>query len=112
MIVEGAPARRTHVFLSIHLMSPIFMLVSNRTRQDFAPTNKLWLGSPKLKTFLSKGAVTSGIPSPTLQKNIAMEYVKNGWHKKGTEVEVEARNRRQEATLTLMPFMKPNYWRG
>ncbi|KAJ3565970.1 hypothetical protein NP233_g7291 [Leucocoprinus birnbaumii] len=58
------------------------------------------------------GAVTSGIPSPTLGKNIAMGYVKNGWHKKGTEVEVEVRNKRQKAVLTPMPFVKTNYWRG
>ncbi|KAF9442357.1 glycine cleavage system T protein [Macrolepiota fuliginosa MF-IS2] len=58
------------------------------------------------------GTVTSGIPSPTLGKNIAMGYVKNGWHKKGTEVDVEVRNRKQKAVLTPMPFMKTNYWRG
>ncbi|KXN90339.1 putative aminomethyltransferase, mitochondrial [Leucoagaricus sp. SymC.cos] len=58
------------------------------------------------------GAVTSGIPSPTLGKNIAMGYVKNGWHKKGTEVEVEVRNKKQKAVLTPMPFVKTNYWRG
>lgn len=61
---------------------------------------------------LNQGAVTSGIPSPTLGKNIAMGYVKNGWHKKGTEVEVEVRNRKQKAVLTPMPFVKSNYWRG
>lgn len=58
------------------------------------------------------GAVTSGIPSPTLGKNIAMGYVKSGWHKKGTEVEVEVRNKKQKAVLTPMPFVKTNYWRG
>ncbi|KAF5362465.1 hypothetical protein D9756_002081 [Leucocoprinus leucothites] len=58
------------------------------------------------------GSVTSGIPSPTLGKNIAMGYVKNGWHKKGTQVEVEVRNKRQKAVLTPMPFVKTNYWRG
>jgi aminomethyltransferase len=40
MIVEGAPARRTHVLLSLHSMSHIFMLVSNRTRQDFCPCKR------------------------------------------------------------------------
>jgi len=58
------------------------------------------------------GTVTSGIPSPTLGKNIAMGYVKSGWHKKGTEVEVEVRKQLRKAVLTPMPFIKPNYWRG
>ncbi|KAF5341161.1 hypothetical protein D9611_005891 [Ephemerocybe angulata] len=58
------------------------------------------------------GVVTSGIPSPSLGKNIAMGYVKNGFHKKGTEVEVDVRNKLRKAVITPMPFIKPNYWRG
>ncbi|KAI5990879.1 hypothetical protein EDD15DRAFT_2550166 [Pisolithus albus] len=58
------------------------------------------------------GNVTSGIPSPTLNKNIAMGYVLSGWHKKGTEVEVDVRNKLRKAVVTPMPFIKPNYWRG
>lgn len=41
-----------------------------------------------------------------------MGYVRTGWHKKSTEVEVEVRNKRQTALLTPMPFVKINYWRG
>ncbi|KAI6140491.1 glycine cleavage T-protein/YgfZ, C-terminal domain-containing protein [Pisolithus tinctorius] len=55
--------------------------------------------------------VTSGIPSPTLNKNIAMGYVPSGWHKKGTEVEVDVRNKLRKAIVTPMPFIKPS-WRG
>ncbi|KAJ7289279.1 glycine cleavage system T protein [Mycena rebaudengoi] len=66
--------------------------------------------APSTKDLL--GTVTSGIPSPTLGKNIAMGYVLNGWHKKGTEVEVEVRNKMRKAVLTPMPFVKPKYWRG
>ncbi|KAI0923378.1 hypothetical protein AcV5_008943 [Taiwanofungus camphoratus] len=58
------------------------------------------------------GTVTSGIPSPTLGKNIAMGYVKSGWHKKGTEVEVDVRNKLRKAVLTSMPFVKTRYYRG
>lgn len=58
------------------------------------------------------GTITSGIPSPTLEKNIAMGYVENGWHKKGTEVEIEVRNKLRKAVVTPMPFVKPKYWRG
>ncbi|EIW75330.1 glycine cleavage system T protein [Coniophora puteana RWD-64-598 SS2] len=60
----------------------------------------------------SIGTITSGIPSPTLGKNIAMGYVTSGNHKKGTEVEVEVRNKRRKAIVTPMPFVKPNYYRG
>jgi aminomethyltransferase len=41
-----------------------------------------------------------------------MGYVKTGWHKKGTEVEVEVRNKMRKAVLVPMPFVKPNYFRG
>ncbi|KAG6864921.1 hypothetical protein C0991_006342 [Blastosporella zonata] len=58
------------------------------------------------------GAVTSGIPSPTLGMNIAMGYVQSGWHKKGTEVEIDVRNKLRKAVLTPMPFVQPKYWRG
>ncbi|GBE89404.1 Probable aminomethyltransferase [Sparassis crispa] len=58
------------------------------------------------------GTVTSGIPSPTLGKNVAMGYVQSGWHKKGTEVEVDVRNKLRKAVLTSMPFVKTRYYRG
>ncbi|EJF58046.1 glycine cleavage system T protein [Dichomitus squalens LYAD-421 SS1] len=58
------------------------------------------------------GSVTSGIPSPSLGKNIAMGYVKSGWHKKGTEVEVDVRNKLQKAVLRTMPFVPARYYRG
>ncbi|RPD52353.1 glycine cleavage system T protein [Lentinus tigrinus ALCF2SS1-7] len=58
------------------------------------------------------GTVTSGIPSPTLGKNIAMAYVANGWHKKGTEVAVDVRNKLRRAVLTPMPFVPTHYYRG
>ncbi|KZT00994.1 glycine cleavage system T protein [Laetiporus sulphureus 93-53] len=58
------------------------------------------------------GVVTSGIPSPTLNKNIAMGYVQSGWHKKGTELAVDVRNKLRKAVLTPMPFVKTRYYRG
>ncbi len=56
--------------------------------------------------------MTSGIPSPSLGKNIAMGYIKNGWHKKGTEVAVDVRNKLRKAVLTPMPFVPTRYYRG
>lgn len=56
--------------------------------------------------------MTSGQPSPTLGKNIAMGYIKSGWHKKGTEVEVDVRNKLRKAQLVPLPFYKPRFYRG
>ncbi|KZT38993.1 aminomethyltransferase [Sistotremastrum suecicum HHB10207 ss-3] len=59
------------------------------------------------------GTVTSGIPSPTLGKNIAMGYVKNGdWTKSGSKLLVEVRKKVREAVVTKMPFVPTNYFRG
>ena len=58
------------------------------------------------------GEVTSGIPSPTLGKNIAMGYVKSGFHKKGTAVNVDVRGKMRKAVVTPMPFVPTKYWKG
>jgi len=58
------------------------------------------------------GVVTSGCPSPTLGKNIAMGYVEDGLHKSGTEVDVLVRGRPRKAVITKMPFVPTKYWKG
>ena len=58
------------------------------------------------------GKVTSGCPSPTLKKNIAMGYVKNGLHKAGTELGVVVRGKKRNAVVTKMPFVASKYWKG
>lgn len=58
------------------------------------------------------GKITSGCPSPTLRKNIAMGYVKDGLHKAGTEVGVLVRGKRRKAVVTKMPFVPSKYYRG
>ncbi|KAH7890157.1 glycine cleavage system T protein [Phlebopus sp. FC_14] len=90
---EGPPRRRVGLVVE---GAP-----ARQGAQIFAPSQKDVIGN-----------VTSGIPSPTLGKNIAMAYVRSGWHKKGSEVEVEVRNKPRKAIVTPMPFIKPNYWRG
>jgi aminomethyltransferase len=57
------------------------------------------------------GEITSGSPSPTLRKNIAMGYIKSGYHKVGTQVEMVVRGKRRSATITKMPFVTSRYWR-
>jgi aminomethyltransferase len=58
------------------------------------------------------GNVTSGCPSPTLGKNIAMGYIKDGYHKSGTDVEVVVRGKKRRAQVTKMPFVPSKYWKG
>jgi aminomethyltransferase len=58
------------------------------------------------------GTITSGCPSPILKKNVAMGYIQTGFHKIGTEVLVKVRNKTQKATVTKMPFVPHNYYRG
>jgi len=58
------------------------------------------------------GNVTSGCPSPTLGKNVAMGYIKDGFHKTGTKVEVVVRGKKRTAHVTKMPFVPSKYWRG
>ena len=59
----------------------------------------------------SSGVITSGIPSPSLGTNIAMGYVANGYHKKGTSVMVEVRRRMREAVVRPMPFVTTRYYK-
>ncbi|KAF2156057.1 glycine cleavage system T protein [Myriangium duriaei CBS 260.36] len=58
------------------------------------------------------GTITSGCPSPSLGKNIAMGYIKNGLHKAGTEVEVVVRGKTRKAVVSKMPFLPSKYWKG
>ncbi|KAK4457725.1 putative aminomethyltransferase [Cladorrhinum samala] len=64
------------------------------------------------KEAASLGVVTSGCPSPSLGKNIAMGYVKDGFHKAGTEVDVLVRGRPRKAVVAKMPFVPTKYWKG
>jgi aminomethyltransferase len=58
------------------------------------------------------GNITSGCPSPSLKKNIAMGYIKDGFHKSGTNVEVVVRGKNRKAQVTKMPFLPTKYWKG
>lgn len=57
------------------------------------------------------GKVTSGCPSPTMRKNIAMGYVKDGLHKAGTELQVVVRGKKRKAVVTKMPFVPSKYFK-
>lgn len=58
------------------------------------------------------GRVTSGAPSPSLGKPIAMGYVPTELAKTGTNILVDIRNKTYKAVVTKMPFIKSNYFNG
>ncbi|RPA78640.1 glycine cleavage system T protein [Ascobolus immersus RN42] len=61
------------------------------------------------------GVVTSGIPSPTLGKNIAMGYLDSEFvdlGKNGTDVGLSVRGKRREGKIVKMPFVPHKYYKG
>lgn len=56
------------------------------------------------------GHVTSGCPSPTLQKNIAMAYIPNDVSKIGTKHHVLVRKKLLSSQVVKMPFTPANYY--
>jgi aminomethyltransferase len=58
------------------------------------------------------GRISSGSPSPNLDgQNIAMGYIKNGFHKKGTKVGVKVRKSVRKAEVAKMPFVESKFYR-
>ncbi|XP_014808973.1 PREDICTED: aminomethyltransferase, mitochondrial [Calidris pugnax] len=58
----------------------------------------------------SVGTVTSGSPSPSLGKNIAMGYVETAHSRAGTALTVEVRKKQHPALVTKMPFVPTQYY--
>lgn len=56
------------------------------------------------------GEVTSGCPSPTLGRNIAMGYVPSEFSKPATKLTLKIREKLYEAVVAKMPFVKANYY--
>ncbi|XP_051060313.1 aminomethyltransferase, mitochondrial isoform X2 [Phodopus roborovskii] len=56
------------------------------------------------------GTVTSGCPSPSLKKNVAMGYVPFKYSRPGTQLLVEVRRKQQMAVVSKMPFVPTNYY--
>jgi len=57
------------------------------------------------------GHVTSGCPSPSLHKNIAIGYVPKAAAKIGTPVKVSVRGELVDAAVAKMPFVPHAYYR-
>ncbi|KAM6300858.1 aminomethyltransferase, mitochondrial [Aegotheles albertisi] len=56
------------------------------------------------------GTVTSGCPSPSLGKNVAMGYVEAAHSRAGTALTVEVRKKQHPALVTKMPFVPTHYY--
>jgi len=57
------------------------------------------------------GSITSGTFGPTVNRPIAMGYVKLNFSKLGTKVLLEVRGKKHKATVSELPFYKKNYVR-
>ena len=57
------------------------------------------------------GKVTSGGPSPTLGRNIAMGYVPPAFSELGTDLQVIVRGKAAPAEVVAMPFVAQRYYR-
>ncbi|NXS52594.1 GCST protein, partial [Brachypteracias leptosomus] len=66
--------------------------------------------SPPYVVPMSPGTVTSGCPSPSLGKNIAMGYVETTHSRAGTALTVEVRKKQHPAFVTKMPFVPTQYY--
>ena len=55
------------------------------------------------------GEVTSGGLSPSLKELIGMGYLKNDLSKPGTKIQIQIRNKKHDAVICKMPFVKTNY---
>lgn len=127
LIVQGAPARGMFSpflgsldlasdkgdFDSVGNGTPITLPRPNSHKIRTIPTlsNNLETAEIFSSTGALVGKVTSGCPSPVLKQNIAMGYVADGFHKKGTELQVKVRNRLQKAEVVKMPFVEHHYYK-
>jgi len=99
---------------SERILSEIANKSASRKRAGFtidgAPARS---GTPVMnETGEEVGIVTSGSHSPMLKKGIGMAYVKPEYNKVGTELYVTLRKKQQKITITKMPFVPTNYYRG
>lgn len=98
LLIEGAPAREVS-----------FSIPSKFPRLTHPPQGATIHSSSDLTTPIGK--ITSGCPSPTLKKNIAMGYILEGMHKSGTEVKVVVRGKARNAVVVKMPFVESKYFK-
>ncbi|MGO8751133.1 MAG: glycine cleavage system aminomethyltransferase GcvT [Thermoguttaceae bacterium] len=82
--------------------------VSTRVGLDLAGKRIAREGSPVLAAGQPVGWVTSGTYSPTLERSIAMAYVRPEFAAPGTELNVDIRGRCEPARVVPLPFYRRN----
>jgi aminomethyltransferase len=85
----------------------------SRRRVGLLPEGRapLRAGAPLFVGDDEVGSVTSGAWGPSVDRPVAMAYVKAEHADPGTELTGELRGRRVPATVTRLPFREPNYKR-
>lgn len=81
----------------------------NRRRVAFILTRRTAIPRPGHKIIKGTeevGYVTSGTMSPSLKIGIGMGYVKRPYTKRGTEIEIDIRGKKEKATIIRPPFYK------
>ncbi len=79
-----------------------------RTGLELASRRVARQGAAVLAGGKQVGEVTSGTFSPTLQKSIAMAYMRPDHATPGTEVTVDVRGRQESARVSSLPFYRRN----
>ena len=86
----------------------------SRLRVGIKPEGKI-IAREGVKVFSDKdneiGSITSGTFGPSLNRPIAMGYVKLNFSKPGTKVSLEVRGKKHEAKVSELPFYKKSYVR-
>jgi len=86
----------------------------SRLRVGIKPEGKI-IAREGVKVFSDDdneiGSITSGTFGPSVNRSIAMGYVKINFSKPGTKVFLEVRGKRHEAMISELPFYKKSYVR-
>ena len=86
----------------------------SRLRVGIKPEGKI-IAREGVKVFSEDdneiGSITSGTFGPSVNRSIAMGYVKINFSKSGTKVFLEVRGKKHEAKISELPFYKKSYVR-
>ena len=86
----------------------------SRLRVGIKPKGKI-IAREGVKIFSEDGkeigSITSGTFGPSVNRSIAMGYIKLNFSKPGTKVFLEVRGKKHEAKVSEFPFYKKNYVR-